>query len=226
MKRLLTLILVAAVIAGCDGKCFASTFRWGVEPQFRWGVEPVSIPSDSSEFGLGIFAKVQDCPNGLCPLPGQVQMQWPPQLRPRTTIKRTVTQLGVGAFSTEGLPLGSVLVSVKDSNGNELLPNPVMVDCPNCPMTVDMRTVTRQPVFRRYNAQWTFPGDLDSHLMGAPHYVSAAQLAGMSYDQKLALHDQQHNSGIGSGRIRTAWSNRPRLFSGRIVQWFRARRGR
>lgn len=231
MKRITALLLVIALFGGCASDCYAKT-NWGFGPVVDWGFGPVDEVGDSNEFGLGIFAKQQDCPNGLCPLPYTTFEAGPPETVYRVPLPasdpfsygwhRNEDGSWYEVVPQDGTPYTSVCPccgNVK-SYGN---PTQYNSNCPTgqCPTPYSTRQVSRN-----YTAQWTFPGDIDSHLMGPPHYVSASQLAGMTYDQKLQLHDQQHNSGIGGGRIRTAWANRPRLFSGRIVQWFRARRGR
>lgn len=162
---------------------------------------------------------------------------------------RTVTREVVDNYCPTGTcPTGTVVRTSTPVYYSEpvVVSSRVVSNCPTCPTPTyysqPVRTSTsycptgtcpdyavsrsvRRSVTRNYNPQWTFPGDIDSHLMGPPHYVSASQLSMMSYDQKLQLHDQQHNSGIGGGRIRQAFANRPRLFNGRIMQRFRSRRG-
>lgn len=46
------------------------------------------------------------------------------------------------------------------------------------------------------NRRWTFPGTIHSHLPGPPHYVPQDVLSGLTYNQKVILHNQLHNSGI------------------------------
>lgn len=84
-------------------------------------------------------------------------------------------------------------------------------NCPCCgqPMPASTRKVS-QPI-TNYSATWTFPGDLDSHLMGPPHNVPASQLATMTYAEKLMRHDADHNSTFSissTGRTRTFVSSR------------------
>ena len=47
----------------------------------------------------------------------------------------------------------------------------------------------------RSSGHWTYPGSIDSHLAGSPHYVSRSRLATMTYEQKLDLHDSLHEGG-------------------------------
>lgn len=42
-------------------------------------------------------------------------------------------------------------------------------------------------------SNWTWPGDLRSHLMGSNHGYTAEQLAGMSDSQLRNIHDNDHN---------------------------------
>ncbi len=42
-------------------------------------------------------------------------------------------------------------------------------------------------------SQWTYPGDIASHLMGGNHGVSRPRLAGMSKREMESLHDALHN---------------------------------
>ena len=48
---------------------------------------------------------------------------------------------------------------------------------------------------------WSFPGDIRSHLMRPPHSFSAADLAGLSYEQLLTLHDLNHENGYRPQRV-------------------------
>ena len=48
---------------------------------------------------------------------------------------------------------------------------------------------------------WSFPGDIRSHLMRPPHNFSAADLAGLSYEQLLTLHDLNHERGYRPQRM-------------------------
>jgi len=47
---------------------------------------------------------------------------------------------------------------------------------------------------RRPKSQWTWPGNTESslanHLSRWPHFTNPA---GMSYEQKIAIHDRHHN---------------------------------
>lgn len=52
-------------------------------------------------------------------------------------------------------------------------------------------------------AQWTWPGNLKSHLM-AEHSYSAQQLAGLSHSELVALHNTDHNSGSSGTRFRSS----------------------
>ena len=75
----------------------------------------------------------------------------------------------------------------------------------NCP-----GGVCPQPMASGYydgSSQWTYPGDIASHLQGSNHGVSASQLSGMSKDQMEALHDSLHNSTRSSGQAVTVQSS-------------------
>ena len=241
MQRILQLVVAAILslpaIAMANNGLTGETFGLGQPEPVRAQV----TYSVQDTFGLGSVVVVyQDCPGGVCPLPtaGIVTRSTTttrqPVLRPRTTIQNTYTQSSPVFVSDcpNGqcpLPSQTVIRSAPVSScptcpqQSTYYVQSASSYCPTCPTYTATRTVTRQPIIRNYQAQWTFPGDIDSHLMGPPHYVSASQLAVMSYDEKLMLHDQQHNSGISqrSG----LFANRPRLFSGRILQRFRSRRG-
>lgn len=210
-------------------------------------VSVTTVRQSGPMFGLGPATVVvyQDCPSGVCPLPmttvtRSTTTTRQPILRPRTTVQRTVTETCPGGVCP--LPQAAVIrsspvivservVSSTPVNG-PTCPQPTyyaqsapvaVSGCPTCPTYTTTRTVTRQPIVRRYSAQWTFPGDIDSHLMGAPHYVSAAELAGMTYDQKLQLHDSQHNS-IG-GRSFGVFRQRSRPLGWRFRPFLRLRMG-
>jgi len=70
------------------------------------------------------------------------------------------------------------------------------------------------PYSTRYVPQWTYPGDLDIHLMGPPHNVPEWELSVMTYEEKLRRHDDDHNRGLLNGKNRVRyriWYSRPRL---------------
>lgn len=43
-------------------------------------------------------------------------------------------------------------------------------------------------------SQWTYPGDIRSHLMSSNHNFTSSQLAGKSKDEMEAMHDAAHNA--------------------------------
>lgn len=52
------------------------------------------------------------------------------------------------------------------------------------------------------SSQWTYPGDIASHLTSDPnHMVPASQLAGKSKDELEAMHDQLHNQMQYGGQV-------------------------
>lgn len=150
---------------------------------------------------------VSSCPTGTCPTAYQAA--------PVTVAAAFPTCPGevwtpVGPPRVVSVTYGDPIVT---SVGNTC-PPPMTVAvnaCPTCPDWQPTRTVTRQvtrrPIIQR-RGEWTWPGDLDSHLAGPPHYVPWDQLAQMSHGEKVALHDAQHNSGVGGRGL-----VRGRLFS-------------
>jgi hypothetical protein len=63
--------------------------------------------------------------------------------------------------------------------------------------SASVSSVATQPASGYYSgtSQWTYPGRIDSHLMGT-HGVSQSQLAGMSKQQQERLHDSLHNGAV------------------------------
>jgi len=53
------------------------------------------------------------------------------------------------------------------------------------------RNVTSS-VNRSVGSNWSFPGDITSHLSGPPHYVSSSYLSGLTYSQQISLHNRLH----------------------------------
>lgn len=247
MQRILQ---IAAVVLCLPSIAFANNGMTG--ETFGLGpAEPIQVAQvryvSQETFGLGQTVVVyQDCPGGVCPLPATTVTRSTtttrqPILRPRTTVQRTVTETCPGGVcplpQTTVIQSAPVIVSERVVSSTPVncptCPQPTyyvqsapvaVSNCPTCPTYTTTRTVTRQPIVRRYNAQWTFPGDLDSHLMGAPHYVSAAELSTMTYDQKLQLHDSQHNS-MGSGRSYGVFRQRSRPVGWRFRPFLRMRMG-
>lgn len=172
-------------------------------------------------FGLGQAVVVyQDCPGGVCPLPVQrtTSVTRQPILRPRTTIQRTVVETCPGGVCP--LPQSGPVVRY----ASPVVSRSSVSNCPTCPQPTYYSEPVRYTRSVSYSPQWTFPGDLDSHLMGAPHYVSAAELSTMTYDQKLQLHDSQHNS-MGSGRSYGVFRQRSRPVGWRFRPFLRMRMG-
>lgn len=101
-------------------------------------------------------------------------------------------------------------IEVRDSTEYEY-PHPIPAfhwDTPNGPMKLEgwygvdhlvsewtktqtkrSKTVQIQRSVNHYNPQWTWPGNLGSHLQGT-HRVN---VSGMTHDQMEQLHDQLHN---------------------------------
>ena len=54
------------------------------------------------------------------------------------------------------------------------------------------RRVTTQPV-NRSGSNWSYPGNLSSHLTGSPHYLSPSYVNSLAYGEQLSLHNSLHN---------------------------------
>ena len=77
-------------------------------------------------------------------------------------------------------------------------------ECPqrattNIVVNSEIPQVTPTPIFQLKttqwdNRRWTFPGTITSHLDGVPHYVPRDVLSQLSYNEKVILHNQLHNS--------------------------------
>ncbi len=75
--------------------------------------------------------------------------------------------------------------------GGTVIPTPIRVVPPKmAPLVV------RAPVQVHVSGgpHWTHPDTIRNHLMST-HGYSAAQLAGLSHEQMLSMHDADHNSG-------------------------------
>lgn len=62
--------------------------------------------------------------------------------------------------------------------------------CPNARPTVTQKVEQST----RNVSHWTYPGKLEEHLQGEPHFQSKAELARMTHEQQLTLHDKLHQS--------------------------------
>ena len=143
---------------------------------------------------------------------GSVGTQYRTVTRYRTELRQVACPTCPGGFK-------SVQVSV---------PYQVRVPVSSASNTVTRaRTVTRSSstVPNNYQARWTWPGNLSSHL-SSTHGIDTS---GMSRAEMMALHDQLHE---GGGHIETGWSRsvttnfarprffRPRSWFPRLRNWF------
>jgi len=76
-------------------------------------------------------------------------------------------------------------------------------DCPNgktCPMRTPVVKEQAKPiVFSVEHVKpnvnhWTYPGRIEDHLQGPPHFRSQAEIASMTREQQLTLHDKLHQA--------------------------------
>lgn len=168
---------------------------------------------------------VYDCPDGNCPL--QTSTVYVPTER---IISEHVVSRTPVAAACPTCPQPTVVYAepVAVSGACPTCPNQVRhvtvnQPCPTCPDSYPAQAQARRNVVLSGD-DWTWPGDLDRHLNGYPHYIPWSELNRMSYGEKVARHNQDHESGIGGGR-RFARSN-GYVFNGPIARRFRSRRGR
>jgi hypothetical protein len=102
----------------------------------------------------------------------------------------TANEFEIPTFGPEALDGQPVLAKVQDCP-NGICPTPMAA-----PMRTVYREVQRPTVTRTYtvnsNAQWTYPGDIRTHIN--------EHIAGMSNSQLEQLHDYLHNNNFSMTR--------------------------